>query len=184
VGAQDALPWEWPDEAAADAPRLPPLALEEEVAWDLATQGLSARPHPLTFRRRWLASLGVRPIGGLAELEAGRHVVVAGRVVSAQRPPTAKGMAFLVLEDETGRVQAALPPALADGLRLVLAESRLVAIAGRVERARWHCSLLARQVRALPAAAETRGPAARGDQRMGVAEVESTRASGLAARPA
>ncbi|HEY7779593.1 MAG TPA: DNA polymerase III subunit alpha [Ktedonobacterales bacterium] len=184
VGAQAALPWEWPDEDAADAPRLPPLALEEEVAWDLATQSLSARPHPLTFRRRWLASLGVRPIGALAEMEAGRHVVVAGRVVSAQRPPTAKGMAFLVLEDETGRVQAALPPALADGLRLVLAESRLVAIAGRVERARWHCSLLARQVRALPAASATGATAARGVERTPAAGAAPARASEVAARPA
>jgi error-prone DNA polymerase len=147
---QPVLPWTWPDEAASDAPRLPPLTLEEEVAWDLATQGLSARPHPLTFRRRWLTSVGVLPIVQLADVPAGQRVIVAGTVISAQRPPTAKGMGFLVLEDETGRVQVACPPALADTLRLVLAASRLVAVSGRLERTRWHRSLLGRLIRPLP----------------------------------
>jgi error-prone DNA polymerase len=147
---QPALPWIWPDEQAEEAPRLPPLSLEEEVAWDLATQGLSARPHPVTFRRRWLERVGIARIADLADLPAGRRVIVAGKVISAQRPPTAKGMSFLVLEDETGRVQVALPPPLADPLRLALATSRFMAVSGQVERARWHRSLLGRVVRPLP----------------------------------
>jgi error-prone DNA polymerase len=148
--AQPALPWTWPDEDAGSAPRLPLLSLEEEVDWDFASQGLSARPHPMTFRRRWLTAVGVLPIAHLGEMAEGQRVIVAGKVISAQRPPTAKGMAFLVLEDETGRVQVACPPAVAEALRLVLVESRFVAVSGRVERTRWHRSLLGRLVRPLP----------------------------------
>lgn len=161
VCAQPALPWEWPDERAEDAPRLPPLTLEEEVSWDMAAQGLSARPHSMTFRRRWLASMGVLPIARLSAAPTGQHVIVAGNVIAAQRPPTAKGMGFLVIEDETGRVQVALPPPVADTLRLVLAESRLVAVSGKVERTRWHRSLLGRQVRALPPSTVVASPSGR-----------------------
>ncbi len=50
---------------------------------------------------------------GLAEVAEGRVVRVAGWPISAQRPPTAKGMGFVVLEDETGRLPVALPPRLA-----------------------------------------------------------------------
>jgi error-prone DNA polymerase len=165
---QHALPWTWPDEDADDAPSLRPLALEEEVNWDLATQGLSARPHPMAFRRRWLTSVGVVAIARLAEVPAGQRVIVAGKVISAQRPPTARGMAFLVLEDEGGRIQVACPPSLADTLRLVLAESSFVAVLGRVERMRWHRSLLGRLVRPLPPArdAQTHGVAT-GDHEVG-----------------
>ena len=52
-----------------------------------------------------------------------------------ERKPTAKGMGFVVLEDETGRVQVALPPALAETLRPALAASRILAVGGKVERA-------------------------------------------------
>jgi error-prone DNA polymerase len=158
VDQQLALPWTWPDEQAADAPRLPLLTLEEEVAWDLASQGLSARPHPLTFRRRWLRAAGAIAIADLAARAIGERVLVAGKVIAAQRPPTAKGVGFVVLEDETGRVQVVLPPTLAETIRRVLAESRLIAVSGTIERTRAHHTLLARQVRPLPQAAPHTDP--------------------------
>ena len=120
------------------------------MSGDLATQGLSARPHPMTFRRRWLTSVGVVPIARLAEVAVGQRVIVAGQVISVQRPPTAHGMGFIVLEDESAHIQVACPPAVADTLRLVLATSSEVAVSGRVERERWRRSLLSRLVRPLP----------------------------------
>jgi error-prone DNA polymerase len=147
---QTPLAWEWPAEQAAEAPRLPPLTLEDEVRWDLASQGLSARPHPLTFCRRWLASVGVVPIESLGARVDGDRVLVAGHAIAAQRPPTAKGVGFLVLEDETGRMQIVLPPQLADVIRPVLAESRQIAVAGRLECTGAHRTVLAGQVRPLP----------------------------------
>jgi error-prone DNA polymerase len=113
----------------------------------------------MTFRRRWLTSVGVVAIARLVDVSEGQRVIVAGKVISAQRPPTAKGMGFLVLEDETGRVQVACPPGVADTLRLVLVESRFVAVLGRVERLRWHRSLLGRLIRPLPRAMGSLGRA-------------------------
>jgi DNA polymerase III alpha subunit len=75
---------------------------------EFRTMGLSARPHPMRLLRRELRRRGVRAIADLADVPAGRVVRVAGWPISAQRPPTAKGMAFLVLEDETGRIQVVI----------------------------------------------------------------------------
>ena len=134
---QSSLPWEWADEQPEEAPKLPPLTLEQETQLDLATQSLSARPHLLTFQRKALRAAGFLSVAQLAEVaqaKTGQRVAIAGLVISAQRPPTAKGMGFVVLEDETGRVQVALPPHLAEALRPALAESRILAVRGKVER--------------------------------------------------
>src|SRR5260370_3556449 len=64
---QAMLPWVWADERAEDAPLLPPLTLEQEVEVDVATQGMSVRPHPITFLRARLGGSEVLPI---AKLEA------------------------------------------------------------------------------------------------------------------
>jgi error-prone DNA polymerase len=93
--------------------------------------------------RRELRRRGVRAIADLAEVPAGHVVRVAGWPISAQRPPTAKGMAFLVLEDETGRVQVAVTPKLADQMYRFARHTRVVLAAGRLEREQWHHSLLA-----------------------------------------
>lgn len=45
-------------------------------------------------------------------MPSGTRVLVAGAVISRQRPPMAKGFCFLILEDESGRLPTALPPGL------------------------------------------------------------------------
>ena len=140
------MPWAWADEQPEEAPRLPPLTLEQETQLDLATQNLSARPHLLTFQRRVLRAAGFLSVAQVQQVKAGRRACLAGLVISAQRPPTAKGMGFIVLEDETGRVQVALPPKIAETLRPALAESRILAVGGKVERAAGHVTLLASRI--------------------------------------
>jgi error-prone DNA polymerase len=133
----------WEPEALTEPPSLPALDREERVALDYQLLGLSARPHPMHLLRRELQRRGVRAIAELALLPEGRMVRVAGWPISAQRPPTAKGMGFLVLEDETARLPVALPPRLAREMHRVIRGSRVVAVVGRVERVRWYRSLLA-----------------------------------------
>ena len=145
------LEWQVPREAPATLPRLPALDRHERAALDYALLGMSARPHPLALQRRDLRRRGVLTIAQLASVEAGRTVRVAGWAISAQRPPTAKGMGFLVLEDETGRLPVALPPRLAERMHATLRAARVVAVAGRVERVRWYRSLLALDLAAVEA---------------------------------
>jgi DNA polymerase III alpha subunit len=137
---QLAFSWEL---TLAAPPDLPALEQEERAAWEYRTMGLSARPHPMRLLRRDLRRRGVRSIADLKEIPAGRVVRIAGWPISAQRPPTAKGMGFLVLEDETGRLPVAVPPQLAAQLYRRIRQARVVAVAGRLERIRWYHSLLA-----------------------------------------
>ena len=91
-------------------PAMNPLSPPQEVAWDFRTQGFSAAGHPLAWHRRRLEACGVLPVARLFTLPAGGTVTTAGLVVVRQKPPTAKGMVFLLLEDETDRIQAAVTP--------------------------------------------------------------------------
>ena len=129
-------------------PPLPAFSRDEAAALDYQLLGMSARPHPMRLLRHDLRRRGVRTIAELAELPEGRGVRVAGWPISAQRPPTAKGMGFVVLEDETGRLPVAVPPRLAAQLHRVIREARVISVAGRVERVSWYRSLLVTELRA------------------------------------
>jgi error-prone DNA polymerase len=134
-------------EQTVEIPALPALDAEERIALDYQLLSLSARPHPMRLLRRELRRSGVRAVAELADMAEGRVVRVAGWPISAQRPPTAKGMGFLVLEDETGRLPVALPPKLAAQMYRDIRGSQAVVVAGRVERVRWYRSLLALDLR-------------------------------------
>ncbi|HZC05837.1 MAG TPA: DNA polymerase III subunit alpha [Ktedonobacterales bacterium] len=135
----------------AVAPILPALDAEARSALDYALLGMSPRPHPMRARRRELQRRGVQTIAELAEAPEGRLARVAGWAISAQRPPTAHGMGFLVLEDETGRLPVALPPKLAERLHALARGGYPLVVAGRVERVRWYRSMFATAVAPCPA---------------------------------
>jgi len=124
-------------------PDLPALDHEERAAWEYRAMGVSERPHPMRLLRRSLRRRGVRAIADLKDIPAGRVVRVAGWPISAQRPPTAKGMGFLVIEDETGRLPIAVPPRIAKLMYRRIRQARVVAVVGRVERVSWYRSMLA-----------------------------------------
>jgi error-prone DNA polymerase len=83
---------------------LPPMQLYEEVVADYRTAGLSLRAHPISFYRDQLDRLDITPARQLVELKNDAPVRVAGLVLLRQRPSTAKGITFVMLEDETGTV--------------------------------------------------------------------------------
>jgi DNA polymerase III alpha subunit len=140
---QLAFTWEVTPTPEDALPALPGLDAHERSALDYSLLGMSALPHPMRLQRRELRRRGIHPIAELGEMADGRVVRVAGWPISAQRPPTANGMGFLVLEDETGRLPVALPPKLAAEMHRVICSARAVAVAGRVERVLWYRSVLA-----------------------------------------
>ena len=60
--------------------------------------------------------------------------MVAGLVVARQRPATANGIVFLLLEDETGMINAIVQPDVYDRHRAVARAEPLVVVWGRLER--------------------------------------------------
>ncbi|MFZ4099254.1 MAG: DNA polymerase III subunit alpha [Chlamydiia bacterium] len=92
-----------------EAPELPHadwMELREEESY---AQGLSLKPHPLQELR---SRLRLPPSRSLEGKLHGERVALIGRVIVRQRPPTAKGFAFLTLDDEEGLWNVVVPPEL------------------------------------------------------------------------
>ncbi len=95
----DALPG---TAVVAPAPALPGMSAWELLAADVWATGMSPTTHPIQPLRDHLTKEGARPLGELAAIESGTRVLVGGAITHRQRPPTAGGVTFINLEDETG----------------------------------------------------------------------------------
>jgi error-prone DNA polymerase len=100
---------------------------------DYATTGLTLGPHPLALARPRLPE-GTVSIADLERLPHAARVRVGGLVVARQRPGTARGIVFLLLEDEFGTVNVVVPPDLYERNRLTARTEPLVMFEGRLER--------------------------------------------------
>jgi error-prone DNA polymerase len=127
-GTQLSLPLEVPE-----APDLSPLVPWEEMIADYATVGLTLGPHPLELLRPTLPA-GMVSIADLERLPHESHVRLGGLVVARQRPGTAKGIVFLLLEDEFGTINLIVPPDLYEANRLTVRSEPLLLCEGRLER--------------------------------------------------
>jgi error-prone DNA polymerase len=126
---QLSLPLELPT-----APELAALGDWDAMIADYATTGLTVDRHPLRLLRKGLATRGVASSADLEELPHNAEVRVAGLVVARQRPGTAKGVVFLLLEDETGTVNVIVPPKVYERDRLTVRTEPLVMVDGTLER--------------------------------------------------
>jgi error-prone DNA polymerase len=127
-GTQLALGLELPG-----APALPELGTWEEMLADYDATGLTARTHPLALLRARLPR-DVVPSRALETIRHGARVRVGGLVVARQRPGTASGIVFMLIEDEHGTVNLIVPPALYERSRLAVRTEPLVLATGRLER--------------------------------------------------
>lgn len=127
-GTQLSLPLEVPD-----APALRPLTPWESMIGDYATTGLTLGAHPMQLLRGSLEP-GTVSIGDLARLPHNTAVKLGGLVVARQRPGTAKGIVFLLLEDEFGTINLIVPPDLYEANRLTVRSEPLLLCEGRLEK--------------------------------------------------
>ncbi|HXE45191.1 MAG TPA: DNA polymerase III subunit alpha [Conexibacter sp.] len=116
-----------------DAPALARLGAWGELLADYDTTGLTARSHPLAQLRSTLPH-GVAASRELPGIGHGARVRVAGMVVARQRPGTASGVVFMLIEDEHGTINLIVPPKLYERSRLTVRTEPLVLAAGRLER--------------------------------------------------
>jgi error-prone DNA polymerase len=77
---------------------------------------------------------GTVSIGDLARLPHNSPVRLGGLVVARQRPGTAKGIVFLLLEDEFGTINLIVPPDLYEANRLTVRSEPLLLCEGRLEK--------------------------------------------------
>src|SRR4030095_7991026 len=70
----------------------------------------------------------------LERIRDGSEVEVAGLGGARQRPATAKGVVFMLLEDESGTVNLVLPPPVFERHRSEARTAPLLLASGRLER--------------------------------------------------
>jgi error-prone DNA polymerase len=145
----------------AEEPQLRAQTDWERMLADYRHTAVSIGPHPLALLRAHLPE----PCLASSELAATAHgalIAVAGMAVARQRPATAKGVVFMLLEDEHGQINLIVPPQVYEAHRSVIRSEPLLLARGRFER-------VGRNENLVVSAVETLGPLAR--QAAGEAEV-------------
>ena len=136
------------------------LAAHERLLAEYATLGFSASGHPLSLVRKALPS-DLTLNQDLDKLKAGTKCQVAGLVVARQRPQTAKGTVFLLVEDETGMTNVIVRTDVYDRYRAAVRGEPFVLVRGKLAKDDGTVNVLAEEVRGLQCNIKNPDPAPR-----------------------
>jgi error-prone DNA polymerase len=120
---------EKPEEAPLDE-----MSGREELRAAYSIQGFSASSHLLELYRDRLSYTGAVKSSQLSRLASGDAVKIGGYNICLQVPPTAKGFAFITLEDEEGLVNVVLKPNVYRMHRQLVRLKPLLIVDGVMER--------------------------------------------------
>ena len=123
----------FPLEPTSEIPELPEETPWERMLADYRTTSLSVGVHPLELLRPHLPVEVVTSLD-FDHLEDKAPVAIAGLVVARQRPATANGVVFMLLEDEYGQVNLVVPPPVYERFRALVRGEPLLLARGRFER--------------------------------------------------
>jgi len=134
TGYQPALPLA----TEQDMAELPGLSQWHSLAWDYELMGVTGGPHPMAQIRPLLNEglITSRHLGGPHNpnrLPQGMVVEMAGMVVTRQKPQTASGVMFMLLEDEFGLANLVVWPGVQDRQRQLVRAEPFVIVRGRVD---------------------------------------------------
>jgi error-prone DNA polymerase len=127
-GVQLALPLDLPA-----PPRLRQLSEWESMLADYCTSGLTVHAHPIALLRERMPA-GTVTSQDLQTLPHGSRVRTGGLVVARQRPGTANGIVFVLLEDEHGVINLIVPSKIYERHRLIVRTEPLMLVEGKLER--------------------------------------------------
>ncbi len=85
----------------------------------------------------------------LTRIADGVEVVIAGMTVARQRPATANGVVFMLLEDEFGMTNVVVLPPVYERHRLLVRTAGIVSITGKLERREGVINVVARRLHEL-----------------------------------
>jgi error-prone DNA polymerase len=121
----------------------------ERMAADYGILALSPDYHPMGLMRPRLHERIVST-AHLEHLPDGTQVEVAGMVVCRQRPMTAKGFVFMLLEDEFGMANVVVKPQLYERHRSLVRAEPFVLVTGELQRRDGTVNVIAEDLTALP----------------------------------
>jgi error-prone DNA polymerase len=135
------------------APTTPIPDLPDQTAWermlaDYRHTSLSVGLHPLELLRDHLPA-GVVSSAELRKRANGSLVTVAGMAVARQRPSTANGVVFMLIEDEFGHANLIIPPTVYERFRAIVRGEPLLLARGRFERMGRNQNVLVRELKTL-----------------------------------
>ncbi len=123
------------------------LAAAERLLAEYAVLGF-ANGHPLSLLRDALSPTVVQS-DALPRLEHGAWVEIAGLVVARQRPETAKGFIFVLLEDEAGMVNVIVRPDVYETHRAAIRGEPLLWVRGKLAKDDGTVNVLAEEAKGL-----------------------------------
>ena len=153
-------------EGRADDPQLPFLFRDPDA--DLAFPNLdgetrmvaeyrmlhfSTELHPFALVRNQIPP-GTISSGQLADRPTGSIVTVTGIVIARQRPQTARGHVFVLLEDEHGHINVIVNPSVYEACRAAVRMEPFLKVRGRLQRDGSSLNLVALELESL----EVRAP--------------------------
>jgi error-prone DNA polymerase len=122
------------------------MDVDERLVADYHGTGLTVGPHPIAYRRAELRGRGVKSASELKTLPDGKPAIIAGCVITRQRPGTAKGLIFMTLEDETGTARVIIKPDFYEDNRVTVLYERFVQVLGLIQNRDGVVNLVARGI--------------------------------------
>ncbi len=144
VRRQMELPLNQPYEAL----EFPDVPTDERLLAEYDVLGFSTSGHPFALLAEALPPTLVRS-DRLNELPHDTLVNVAGLVVARQRPQTAKGFTFILLEDETGMINVIVRPDIYERDRTIIRGEPFLLTVGKLARDGGTLNVIAEEVHAL-----------------------------------
>jgi error-prone DNA polymerase len=136
----------------------------EKLLAEYAVLGFAASGHPLALLAGSLPPNAVRS-DRLVEREHGEILELVGMVVARQRPQTAKGFVFILMEDEGGMSNIIVHPEVYDRDRLAIRGEPFLWVKGKLAKDDGTVNIIAEEVRGLVLDRRIGGSADRVDQR-------------------
>jgi error-prone DNA polymerase len=137
-----------PLEPTTEIPGLAEQTPWERMLADYRLTSLSVGIHPLELLRPHLPAEVITSIE-LAQLDNGTAVALAGLVVARQRPATANGVVFMLVEDEYDQVNLVVSPEVYDRYRALVRAEPLLLVRGRFERVDRNRNIVVRELATL-----------------------------------
>jgi error-prone DNA polymerase len=126
----------------------PDVPDDERLLAEYQVMGFAASGHPFTLLGDALPPNVVRS-DHLDRFEEDTDIQVAGLVVARQRPETAKGFSFILLEDQAGMINAIVRPDIYDRDRITIRTEPFLWIIGKLAKDDGTVNILTEEVRPL-----------------------------------
>lgn len=130
---------------------VPTESLHEQVQQDFNATGTSLVAHPAQIIREstWSYATSVAKIKLAKDIDTlipNQVITVFGMILILQRPPSANGMMFITLEDETGVINLVLTPDITTKFAAILHGQAMLCVSGKIQRQGLAHSILVREV--------------------------------------